>query len=45
MTDPLSGDKLTEKDIIELKAGGTGFAGSGGAPKVAKVFTPAMMAG
>ncbi|KAM4717748.1 nitric oxide synthase-interacting protein isoform 2-T2 [Anableps anableps] len=29
MTDPVSGDKLTEKDIIPLQRGGTGFAGSG----------------
>ncbi|KAI1884798.1 hypothetical protein AGOR_G00230210 [Albula goreensis] len=29
MTDPVTGDKLTEKDIIPLQRGGTGFAGSG----------------
>uniref|UniRef100_A0A3B3ZYA7 Nitric oxide synthase-interacting protein n=1 Tax=Periophthalmus magnuspinnatus TaxID=409849 RepID=A0A3B3ZYA7_9GOBI len=29
MTDPVSGDKLTERDIIYLQRGGTGFAGSG----------------
>uniref|UniRef100_I3K3W6 Nitric oxide synthase-interacting protein n=1 Tax=Oreochromis niloticus TaxID=8128 RepID=I3K3W6_ORENI len=29
MTDPLTGDKLSEKDIIPLQRGGTGFAGSG----------------
>ncbi|XP_066463289.1 nitric oxide synthase-interacting protein isoform X1 [Eleutherodactylus coqui] len=29
MTDPISGDKLTEKDIIVLQRGGTGFSGSG----------------
>ncbi|XP_056399801.1 nitric oxide synthase-interacting protein [Hyla sarda] len=29
MTDPVSGDKLTEKDIIVLQRGGTGFSGSG----------------
>lgn len=29
MTDPVSGDKLTDRDIIVLQRGGTGFAGSG----------------
>ncbi|KAM9392913.1 nitric oxide synthase-interacting protein [Pholidichthys leucotaenia] len=29
MTDPITGDKLSEKDIIPLQRGGTGFAGSG----------------
>ncbi|XP_054892179.1 nitric oxide synthase-interacting protein [Poeciliopsis prolifica] len=29
MTDPVSGAKLTERDIIPLQRGGTGFAGSG----------------
>ncbi|XP_063797788.1 nitric oxide synthase-interacting protein [Pseudophryne corroboree] len=29
MTDPVSGDKLSEKDIIVLQRGGTGFSGSG----------------
>ncbi|KAM4703514.1 nitric oxide synthase-interacting protein isoform 1-T2 [Rhinophrynus dorsalis] len=29
MTDPISGDKLHEKDIIVLQRGGTGFSGSG----------------
>ncbi|KAM3921100.1 nitric oxide synthase-interacting protein [Leptodactylus fuscus] len=29
MTDPISGDKLTEKDIIVVQRGGTGFSGSG----------------
>uniref|UniRef100_A0A8C6UED9 Nitric oxide synthase-interacting protein n=1 Tax=Neogobius melanostomus TaxID=47308 RepID=A0A8C6UED9_9GOBI len=29
MTDPVSGDKLTDRDIIFLQRGGTGFAGSG----------------
>ncbi|XP_008413284.1 nitric oxide synthase-interacting protein [Poecilia reticulata] len=29
MTDPMSGAKLTERDIIPLQRGGTGFAGSG----------------
>ncbi|XP_063293110.1 nitric oxide synthase-interacting protein [Pelobates fuscus] len=29
MTDPISGDKLSEKDIIVLQRGGTGFSGSG----------------
>ncbi|XP_072283073.1 nitric oxide synthase-interacting protein [Pyxicephalus adspersus] len=29
MTDPISGEKLTEKDIIVLQRGGTGFSGSG----------------
>lgn len=29
MIDPVCGDKLTEKDIIPLQRGGTGFAGSG----------------
>ncbi|XP_030649082.1 nitric oxide synthase-interacting protein [Chanos chanos] len=29
MTDPVSGDKLKDKDIIPLQRGGTGFSGSG----------------
>ncbi|XP_061568886.1 nitric oxide synthase-interacting protein [Cololabis saira] len=29
MLDPVSGDKLTDRDIILLQRGGTGFAGSG----------------
>ncbi|XP_040289930.1 nitric oxide synthase-interacting protein isoform X1 [Bufo bufo] len=29
MTDPISGDKLMEKDIIVVQRGGTGFSGSG----------------
>ncbi|KAJ8251096.1 hypothetical protein GJAV_G00217210 [Gymnothorax javanicus] len=29
MTDPVTGDKLTDKDIIPLQRGGTGFSGSG----------------
>ncbi|KAM9299170.1 nitric oxide synthase-interacting protein [Gastrophryne carolinensis] len=29
MIDPISGDKLTEKDIIVLQRGGTGFSASG----------------
>ncbi|CAI9611357.1 unnamed protein product [Staurois parvus] len=29
MTDPVSGEKLMEKDIIVLQRGGTGFSGSG----------------
>uniref|UniRef100_A0A8C5QH90 Nitric oxide synthase-interacting protein n=1 Tax=Leptobrachium leishanense TaxID=445787 RepID=A0A8C5QH90_9ANUR len=29
MTDPISGDKLRDKDIIVLQRGGTGFSGSG----------------
>lgn len=29
MTDPVSRDKLTERDIVPLQRGGTGFAGSG----------------
>ncbi|KAM9783936.1 nitric oxide synthase-interacting protein [Syngnathus typhle] len=29
MTDPVSGDKLSDKDIIPLQRGGTGFAGAG----------------
>lgn len=29
MTDPISGDKMTEKDIIVVQRGGTGFSGSG----------------
>ncbi|XP_072889686.1 nitric oxide synthase-interacting protein isoform X1 [Hemitrygon akajei] len=29
MVDPISGEKLTEKDIIPIQRGGTGFAGSG----------------
>ncbi|XP_040183431.1 nitric oxide synthase-interacting protein [Rana temporaria] len=29
MTDPVSGEKLTEKDILVLQRGGTGFSGSG----------------
>ncbi|KAG7279450.1 hypothetical protein CRUP_038223 [Coryphaenoides rupestris] len=29
MVDPVTGDKLAEKDIVMLQRGGTGFAGSG----------------
>nr|XP_037847851.1 nitric oxide synthase-interacting protein isoform X1 [Chlorocebus sabaeus] len=29
MVDPVTGDKLTDRDIIVLQRGGTGFAGSG----------------
>ncbi|XP_019631956.1 PREDICTED: nitric oxide synthase-interacting protein-like [Branchiostoma belcheri] len=29
MTDPVSGDKLTDRDIIPIQRGGTGFASSG----------------
>uniref|UniRef100_A0A8C9SIB1 Nitric oxide synthase-interacting protein n=1 Tax=Scleropages formosus TaxID=113540 RepID=A0A8C9SIB1_SCLFO len=29
MVDPVSGEELTEKDVIQLQRGGTGFAGSG----------------
>ncbi|XP_072225829.1 nitric oxide synthase-interacting protein [Leuresthes tenuis] len=29
LTDPVTGDKLTDKDIIPLQRGGTGFAASG----------------
>ncbi|XP_010639187.1 nitric oxide synthase-interacting protein [Fukomys damarensis] len=29
MVDPVNGEKLTERDIIVLQRGGTGFAGSG----------------
>ncbi|XP_035254093.1 nitric oxide synthase-interacting protein [Anguilla anguilla] len=29
MTDPVTGDKLTERDIVPLQRGGTGFSGSG----------------
>lgn len=29
MIDPVTGDKLTDKDIIPLQRGGTGFAASG----------------
>lgn len=29
MVDPVNGDRLTERDIIVLQRGGTGFAGSG----------------
>ncbi|XP_015665680.1 nitric oxide synthase-interacting protein [Protobothrops mucrosquamatus] len=29
MVDPMNGEKLTDKDIIVLQRGGTGFAGSG----------------
>nr|XP_029491177.1 nitric oxide synthase-interacting protein isoform X1 [Oncorhynchus nerka] len=42
MTDPITGDKLTEKDIIPLQRGGTGFAGSGVGLK-AKEARPVMM--
>uniref|UniRef100_A0A7N5JAH5 Nitric oxide synthase-interacting protein n=1 Tax=Ailuropoda melanoleuca TaxID=9646 RepID=A0A7N5JAH5_AILME len=30
MVDPVNGEKLTDRDIIVLQRGGTGFAGSGG---------------
>lgn len=29
MVDPVNGEKLTDRDIIVLQRGGTGFAGSG----------------
>lgn len=43
MIDPMSGDKLGEKDIIYLERGGTGFAGSGVDLK-AKEARPVMQA-
>ncbi|XP_015259417.1 PREDICTED: nitric oxide synthase-interacting protein [Cyprinodon variegatus] len=43
MVDPVSGDKLTDKDIILLQRGGTGFAGSGVALS-AKEARPVMQA-
>uniref|UniRef100_A0A672QZE6 Nitric oxide synthase-interacting protein n=1 Tax=Sinocyclocheilus grahami TaxID=75366 RepID=A0A672QZE6_SINGR len=43
MIDPMTGDKLKEKDIIPLQRGGTGFAGSGVALK-AKEARPVMQA-
>uniref|UniRef100_I3K3W5 Nitric oxide synthase-interacting protein n=1 Tax=Oreochromis niloticus TaxID=8128 RepID=I3K3W5_ORENI len=43
MTDPLTGDKLSEKDIIPLQRGGTGFAGSG-IDLTAKEARPVMQA-
>lgn len=45
MIDPISNERLSTSDLIHVKTGGTGFAGSGGGPKMAKVMTPAMMAG
>ena len=38
---PLTGRKLREDDIIEMKRGGTGFAG-GGADLKAKSYRPSM---
>ncbi|TRY59952.1 hypothetical protein DNTS_017610 [Danionella cerebrum] len=43
MVDPVSGDKLKERDIIPLQRGGTGFAGSGVDLK-AKEARPVMQA-
>uniref|UniRef100_A0A8C1PGZ3 Nitric oxide synthase-interacting protein n=1 Tax=Cyprinus carpio TaxID=7962 RepID=A0A8C1PGZ3_CYPCA len=43
MIDPVTGDKLKEKDIITLQRGGTGFAGSGVDLK-AKEARPVMQA-
>uniref|UniRef100_A0A3Q0SGT3 Nitric oxide synthase-interacting protein n=1 Tax=Amphilophus citrinellus TaxID=61819 RepID=A0A3Q0SGT3_AMPCI len=43
MADPLTGDKLSEKDIIPLQRGGTGFAGSG-VDLTAKEARPVMQA-
>ncbi|XP_073670072.1 nitric oxide synthase-interacting protein isoform X1 [Paramisgurnus dabryanus] len=43
MVDPVTGDKLKEKDIIPLQRGGTGFAGSGVDLK-AKEARPVMQA-
>ncbi|KAK7167771.1 hypothetical protein R3I94_001988 [Phoxinus phoxinus] len=43
MIDPVTGDKLKEKDIIPLQRGGTGFAGSGVDLK-AKEARPVMQA-
>lgn len=45
MIDPISNERLSSKDIIPVNTGGTGFAGSGGGPKMAQVMTPSMMAG
>eukprot|EP00054_Salpingoeca_dolichothecata_P018167 m.111215 g.111215 ORF g.111215 m.111215 type:complete len:300 (-) comp22766_c0_seq2:58-957(-) len=44
MIDPISGEKLLEKDLIYLQMGGSGFAGSH-ASLEKQVATPAMMAG
>ncbi|NP_001007435.1 nitric oxide synthase-interacting protein isoform X1 [Danio rerio] len=43
MVDPITGDKLKEKDIIPIQRGGTGFAGSGVDLK-AKEARPVMQA-
>mmetsp|Transcript_38120 Transcript_38120/g.93662 ORF Transcript_38120/g.93662 Transcript_38120/m.93662 type:complete len:325 (+) Transcript_38120:149-1123(+) len=43
MLHPLTGDKLSEKDIIPLQRGGTGFSG-GGVELEAKRYAPAMRA-
>lgn len=43
MLDPITGQKMTEKDIIVLQRGGTGFAGSG-VKLQAKEFRPVMQA-
>ncbi|KAL1278199.1 hypothetical protein QQF64_024872 [Cirrhinus molitorella] len=43
MVDPVTGDKLKEKDIIPIQRGGTGFAGSGVDLK-AKEARPVMQA-
>ncbi|AWP18296.1 putative nitric oxide synthase-interacting protein [Scophthalmus maximus] len=42
MTDPVTGDQLSDRDIIPLQRGGTGFAASGVALK-AKEARPVMM--
>ena len=41
MTDPITGQKLNDSDIIPLQRGGTGYSGSG-VQLDAKLPTPAM---
>ena len=40
---PLTGKKLKEKDIIQLKRGGTGFASASGEELKGKAYGPTMM--
>ena len=42
-TCPLTGKKLKEKDIIQLKRGGTGFASASGEELKGKAYGPTMM--
>ena len=40
MTDPITGDKIKESDIIKLRSAGSGFAAKGA--KESEVYRPAL---